>query len=482
MRRVLVVVSLVALLGAPLFSGSVFAASEVTEFQIQSRAPLWWLRFRRFVTRDTLTDAKLSLALTNRLSTLAVDRPQKSDELLEEYVDEQDRLEEQTGEVLASLNSTGNAEFVDDLLGDQTRQVTLLDDLATTRADDESLVTTRTGTLQDITAVLADTRIEQEEQQQKIDDIVDVYSEDAPTLPEKYTEQLGYKDDLDDVTDDLLLEDALADEEDEIVDAAATELSTDELADFVAELRRQEGEESLVVLEKLLSLAPDAARSGIETAIDAIVATQIASFQQDPTLIDQFLLDHSGSDTVRNLLLERIKEVAGDEALKQRIEELKEEGDRLEEARKQELEQAAEAAKQAAESSDDQDEDSTDGSDDTDTSDDETSPSATPSSTTTSPSATPSASATSSTNGEAVTVELKINEQGQFEKTSFTVKNNSRVTIQVESEYSSSVTIVVAGVGEKTVLKDQKQSFSAFTITGSVSFSANGQSGLISVQ
>lgn len=446
-------------------------------FEQESRAPLTWLRFRRWLSGSEATDARLTLSLTNRLAEQMDEKTTRRDELSEEYASERDRLAELVDSLLAGDGDDQINQLIETVLSDETVQAIYLADLTAEESGELAgkILEVRQETLRDIAEVLADPGLSQTDRQAKIGKLTDKYAEREQDIANKVVEKLTYKDDLDDATEDVELEDALGLEEDDILDDAAAELSDDELADFIDEISREEGDQAIVVLQKLLARVPESARSGIETAIDAVIQEQMAVFRADPSQMQNFLADYSGSDTVREILLERMKEQAGSEELKQAIEQLKEETDRAEEARKQELERAREDQDDTEGDESEADEDGEDGEDEEDDATPSSSPSNTPTSSSTSASP-------SSTEQREETVEIKIGEDGTLEKSSFTVINGTSVTIRVDSEYETAVSMVVSGVGTKTITKDQRQTFGPFTITSTVSFTVNNQTGSISVQ
>lgn len=472
---------IIAVIGSvALFTGSALAQAPTPvetnfqpDFATNSTAPLGWLRFRRFLSFDPVKDSELTLAIANRLLTEAQaqqnSQPAKATTTLESYARESATLQSLTTSVLdKSQQDPKISAFLDTFLTDKTAQLSLLESLKPSAASElsQNLVNTRTKALRDIVEILEKPNLSATERQLKLDRVMQKYTEKETKFDRKITKKLTFKDRLDEETENPELEDELAEEEDETLKEASSKLDKDELADFADELRRKEGDQSLVVLQKLLATVPESAKVGIETAIDAVIARQIETFRQDPTAIEQLLNEHSGSGKVRNLLLERIKEQASDENLKQQIELIKA---KPEERAKKTRELKKETEKKAKESQEGDVNKQLENQRETQ------SPEAKPSEkseTKNSPSP--------ETKNEATTVKIKIKEDGKFEKTSYTVKKNSSVAVRVESASTNPVTVSLSsGLGSMTISKGEEKSISPFIITGTVSFTAEGATGYI---
>lgn len=438
------------------------------DFTATTTAPLGWLRFRRLLSFDEVKDSQLTLAITNRLLAQAQNQqttqPSRATATLDSFTKETAALQTHTAGILTQKQNPQVAAFLDQFFADKTAQLARLENLkpAAATALSQKITTSRAKTLEQIVEILEKPGLTPAEQKQKLDQIMQKYTEKESQLDQKIAKKLALKDDLDNETDDEELEDGLAEAEDEALTEASEKLDKDELADFADELSRKEGGQSLVVLQKLLTTVPESAKSGIETAIDAVIASTIETFRQDPAAIDLLLNQHSGSSKIRALLLERIKENAGDENLKQQIELLKAKpAERVKKTKELQAETEKKAKEKQAEQ---QKETKSPEVKTSEKSEVKTSPSP-------------------ETKSESTSIELKIKDDGKLEKTSFTVKKGSKLTVKVESEFDSPVTVSLGNsLGSVTVNKAEKKDMTAFTISGTVSFTANGTAGNIYVE
>lgn len=453
-------------------SASTAEANLQPGFTASSRAPLVWLRFRRFLSFNPVKDSELTLAITNRLLVEAQaqhsSQPARAAMTLESFARETTILQGLTATILEKTQNPQVSIFLDTLLTDKTLHLSLLESIKPASASELSrkIVTTRAKTLRDIVEVLEEPNISSAERQHKLDRIMQKYTEKETKIDRKIAKKLAFKDDLDVETDDPELEDELANEEDETLEEAVNELDKDELADFANELSRKEGNQGLVVLQKLLMAVPESAKSGIETAIDAVIVGRIESFRQNPATIEELLNEHSGSSKIRTLLLERIKEQANDENLKQQVELIKA---KPEERAKKTKELQKETEKKASEKEKEDTKKQIENQEET------SSPEAKPSE-----QSEVKSSSSPEIKSESTTVEIKIKEDGTLDKTSYTVKKNSLVTAKVESAFTSSITVSFGdGLGSVTVSKEDKKTLNPFVITNTVSFTANGTTGYI---
>lgn len=458
-----------------------------TSFVTKAKAPLAWLRFRRFVSLNPVKDSELTLAISNRLvAQIAAAEPAKAASLLEAYSREATTLQELVDTVLSSNNDPKVSTFLSTLMSDKTAQIAALEQANVNSGSElaRKIVNTRAKALKEVVKILEHPNLSPAEQQERLDAVMEKYGEAAAKIDRKIDRKLALKREIDEQTEDEELEDALAEKEDEALKEASEKLNKDELADFADELRRKEGGKSLVVLQKLLGTVPEAARGGIETAIDAVLAKQIETFRQKPAAIEELLREHSGSTKVRTLLLERIKERAGDENLKQQVELIKakpeERSKKLEERRKESEKKAKESRgekssepKKSPEAKVSEEPKET------------KSPAAAQSTKPVIDQSTPSPKPSPSTElkSETSTVELKINADAKPEKTSYTVKKNSTLTVKVVSAAATPVTVNFSnGLGSITLNKEESKNLSPFVITSTTSFTVNSTTGYIYIE
>lgn len=325
-------------------------SSEITssepEFLVKSKAPIGWLKFRRFISLNQESDARLTLAIANRKLQEAIvieDKDLvKAEKLLDEFNQEKSTLQTLTNSLTGDPNSSAQ-QFLANYLTDSTEQLVALEAIKPAASNNitKKIAHLKSAATKDISKILANPELSDSERQEKVTKVIEHYAKKGRKLNNKLTRKLALKQRLDDETQDDHLEQELENAEDSIIDEANKKLKTDELADFADELQRIEGQQSLVVLQKLLAAVPDQAKSGVETTISAIVAKNIEAFRQNPNKINELLDRHSGSEKVRTLILDRIKEGAIDENLKQEIEILKAKpAERVQKAKERKEEQA----------------------------------------------------------------------------------------------------------------------------------------------
>lgn len=442
-------------------------------FIADTRAPIGWLRFRRFLSLDPVKDSELTLAIANRLLTDALkqheDQPEQAVRKFDSFTRETELLQSAVKSIPVSSQNISSANFLNTYFTDKTAQITLLESISPSAAAhlSQKILEARAKTYHDLTEILEKPDLSEAERSRKIDRIMQRYTANEAKIDRKIAKKLAIKNSLDEETEDEGLEDELAAKEDDVLEEASRSLDEkDELSDFIDELKRKEGDRSLVILQKLLATAPESSKSGIETAIDAVIASKSDSFRRDPAAVEQMINEHSGSDKIRTLLLERIKEQSKDEDFKQQIELIKakpsERAKKTKELQRETEKKAAEKLKEDAKKKVESSEESR--------STDATSSEA------------PEIKASPSPEikNESVTVEIKIKENGTLEKTSYKVKKGSSVTVKAESAYLEPITIQFDdGLGSLSVKKEEKKSLSPFVISGSVSFTVNGVAGTI---
>lgn len=438
----------------------VFTKSDLSGF---SRS-ITLTKFRRFFTRNPIKRGELTTQIANALFLKAQEQEAAGQTAqaavtLSKFEIEADRLQTIADTISANTTNPEVQAFLSTLATDKAVQLAELQltpsgTSASSQALASKMVSLQSKTLRDIVRIL-EKDMPEDERQAKLEKIMAKYTEKEAKIDARVERKLALTKELKDTTSDDELEQEIEDQEDETLDEAK-ELETDELNTLAAKLGSDPHAHSLAVLEKLLLRVPEAAKAGIENAIQAILNVQIKDLEQNPDGIDNFLDKASVNSEIRAKVLERIKGKAS-ESLKQEIEsEKKKEETRLE-TQKKTLDKAKAKAKKESERK-------LERGNNTQAPEPRTQSTSTPK------------SVESGASQEQTEIEVKVKD-GKFDKTSYAVKNGASVTVRFKNEDSTARVLTLSNGKASSSISAGETKLLAFTISGTVTFIATGVSG-----
>ncbi len=441
-------------------SAEAVASQLQASFTTSSRSPLVWLRFRRFFTLNKLKRSELTLAIANTLLTQAQEQQAagnvtQSSATLDKFTREMDILQAVVTTIQASsTNQTVNT-FLDKVLADKTEQLTLLEAAKPQNTSElaTKLINLRAKTVRDIIRILEKPDLTDAERAKKLAHIMDKYTAHETRIDAKITKKLDLASDLDASTTKTEVETEIENEEDEAV-ADAAKLEDDALESVTAHLDDDNDNHSLVVLQKLLLKVPDAAKSGIETALNAKLRRHLNKFEDNSQQLETFIQQLGEDNEAEKKILDRLKE-KGNSEVKLRLEENKK---RLEKTKKEveaKREQKQETEKKVVST-------------------------ATPKSATATPRAESSgtSAATSTPQVEKTAIDVEI-EGGQFKTITYKVKKGSLLTVRFRYRDSDNVNLRLSnGAQSPYIGRDEETTVTPFVITGPTTFTSPGATNL----
>lgn len=448
-------------------------------------------RFLRFFTINPTKDAELTASIGNALLLTAL-RQQAAGETnratntLAKYERETELLRTLVETIQPQNTDPATSTFLTNLAIDRAVSMAALEatvpapavpgvqptDLAS------KLIAAQAKVLRDIARSL-EQETDPVERNKKLAAIFEHYAKKQAKLEAKLAKKMLLADRLDDETEDDALETDLDEQEDEAL-RDADELDEVQTTQLLIQLAAIDDRRRATILTKLLQRVPTEAKGGVEQAIDQLVSQELAEAGDDQEAINQLVDGHSRSAVVQEKILEKLKEHA-DEPTKQKLDAAKKQVEKQREAAKKIDEKKQEDSKQKQDESNDKD--ATKDDDDEAESDTKIKSGAAPTSTTTpSPAeSTPSSRGSSGSSSTPVaaqkeTIEIKVVDDGTFDKTSHSAERGAELTVKFKNETETSRTLTLSNGKSATVGKGET-TISAFTFDAALTFTASGVSG-----
>ncbi len=434
-------------------------------------------KLRRFFTLSESKDAELTDAIANTLLLKAMEQQaagqaDQATGTLAKYQRESELLTTLVETIQSNTAHEGTQAFLAEFATDRAVQLAAIEaTLATNSGTNDlagKLIAEQSKTLRDIVSVL-EKEVDPVQRDEKLAKVFEHYAKKQAKLEAKLAKKLSLAARLDDETDDDELETDLEQEEDEALDEA-DELDEDGADELLDELDELEPSRRAAVLTKLLAKVPDAARGSIEHAIDQLVKSELQLANGSEAALKAFVESHSGSKAIQDKVIDRLKEHADEptkkrvEAVKQAVEQERETAKKDDEKTKEDEQRSAERAKEAEQQAVDQEKEVQDRS------------STTPPSSSTSPSA-------ATTEVEKEMIELKVDEDGSFDQTSYSVKRGALLTVKFKNESPTTRTLTLSN-GKTASVGKGETSIAAFNFDAALTFSVSGVygSGTITVK
>lgn len=396
---------------------SLAAGTEILPSDLGVSSPNFWQffkrRFSRIITRQEVKKAKLSLELAD-LTLLKARQAQKNGdnekagELLLSYNQQVTGLQTQintlTGEIGAAFQpNTALLTLLSRLEQNRLFGASILDSMSLKASGEfnQKIIKTRLEVVKDLSRVLLKQNLTAEELAQKLDKISQKLADKEAKTEEKYLKRLKALEEIDEVDElDDDLEEAIGQVEKDTLEKAAREPV--ETISLVA--RKIEGglKKHVLILEELLSRAPDPAKPAIENAIERSQKKLEEELKKDPQRLEKILENDKENIEAKKKIMERLNKM-GEEETKKSIERKDAEVKKQEEKAKQRVEKKKEEGKK----------------------DEENKPKESPVAGTTETPATETR--------QSKTYELKIKKDG-FEKTGLTLKKGDKIMFKNDDD------------------------------------------------
>ncbi len=453
-------------------------------------------KLQRFFTIDKVKRSQLTLELGAALLSQvqaeeATGQTSKALSTLDKYNREMGYLSVASAVLAKNTDDPRITTFLDTLLVEKTQQLTTLDTIVPESADSvaRKLIRIRSQAIREITKIVSNPELSTVERERKLAKVMAKYSEKETRLEAKIAKKLALTSAMSENNEEQVFEVELQEQEDKTLEDV-DELDHDSINKLGKSISGLSIEQRLPLLARLrLKVETNDIDDDIDEAIDELEHNASAKRH-----VIGRLSDDDDFEDIISVIEERDEKLS--ELLKQNKElEKKDSETKREEQKKaneQKLEQLKEASSKKQEKSKKTKEDKIDkkgrSAELPSNSTEKTEPTARPSATTGATEASTSASSSPSSTKEPseqekTTVEIKIKE-GRFDKTSYSVKKGSLLTVKVKNEDDDSRTITLSnGQSSGVLAEDQTKSLSAFTINGTVTFESAGVgSGLITAE
>lgn len=283
-------------------------------------------RFMRVFRWSKRTRSESTAAIANALFQKATEQAEAGEfesaaATLAKYEKELDYLHTVMAAINLNADDVKLVTFLEGLAADQAAQLAILEatPVATGSSYSDRVVGLQGKVLRDITKIL-EKDWPADKQQEKVSKVAAKYAKHRDSLATKdsdaaedVSESLAFTAKLDDDTQDDTLELALDVAEDVLV-ASAAKLDAANLGLVLQQLSGSTRTRSLIVLEKLLITVPEAARTGIETAIEAKVTQKAREIEADPTVLKELVENTGASANVKDKVLQRLMSKVGESA------------------------------------------------------------------------------------------------------------------------------------------------------------------------
>ena len=469
--RLNIFVSLLAITVIP----AICQASTLQESVSTSAHFILLTEVRRLFTFDQLGKAQLTLAIDNGLlinakEEIEAGNTDKANADLVAFENEQTTLQ---GIIDAQDTSSRSLHhLLGDIISDEATQLNALRDLGT-KSSAAKILADKTPDA--IAHNLALPVLTTDERELELAEATTSIAKSVSAEDKKIASKISLKNKIDDTTKSSIVKEALETEENAEV-AEAAHLSTADLSTLVTDLNKNEApRHNLSVLQKLLNQVPEPAKVGIETALDVQATAEAKKIENEPSEANE-LDDAHKPNQVRTAILDRVKSKIEKPEKKASLD------GKIQEVEKETTTNQIEKTEQPSSGSGET-------SHGTPTKSPVASPTATPTPSTSSHSgsndthptapstatpqatvtATPSPSSTTEVNQSSVSIRFR---EGKFDTSTYTVSNNSRVTVQFENDSSAAATLVLSnGLKSISVSNQGKSTLQSFIITGPVTFS-----------
>jgi len=453
-----------------------WAASATTDFSGVATSVLW-ARIQRFFVTSEAAKSQFTLKIANAhlmdAQSAAIDKQgAQAAADLALFTKEQARLATEGSDLVRkSASDPDAAAQVDRLLTDQIQQRKTLEEIEATGV---SAATDPAGkAFTNVAAVLSSSSLSQIQQSRALVEVEDKAASQQIKAEDKVAAKIELEDELDSATPSTSLKAAIGQQEDiNVAEAAA--LTPARISNLVTSLASIQQTKQVAVLQQLLAQAPDAAKPGITTALNA-VSKQLATVGDTQQALDAIATDTGLTDQERQDILGRIKEQASSEAQKQQVEAAKKVSEQTTQAQEDQLQAQEEQAKKKAEQEKESQQKKAEASKTPEVKTAEPSHTPEPSETPEQHVSSSSPSATSSPSQTSVTLKM---ESGRFDKSVYQIDAGKSVTVQFENDDSVPYTLTLSnGLTSGAVSGGAQARLSAFTLTSAVtaSVTVNGQ-------
>lgn len=433
-------------------------------FHFTSKAPITWLRFRRFLTRNQLKRSELTLSIGQALLAKAQEeedagRNAEARSVLDSYNREMIYLQTIIDVLQTSSNDPQMKTFLGQLTEDKTSQLLALEALQPVRANEitRKIIEVRAQTVRDIVKLLEHPNLTDSERQARLDRIMDKYTRKETRIEGKIEKRLSLSAELASETEDKDVEQEL-EESDEASLTTVENLQTNSAEELIDKISHLDPDKRLALLIRMKDRVPEAALPKVIEALNNVFESEAKALDQSPQTAKTLLSDIKGSDAIRDEIIAALKARVGEEA-KTKITEF--EGTLQQKRKKQEIEQLKKSGgKKLATPK----------------------PSSTPKSGTRLSSPKPSTDVesedatgtTSSPSPEPLKSEITIKiRENKFDQSSFTVAKDSNLVIRLENGDTGARSISVSNISSPVSLgAGQRISLDPFLITGTITFSA----------